>query len=57
MEEMNTQKCYSRREFLKTATVVGAALTVSPALDKVQAAISLARGEKMKEAEKYKLPV
>lgn len=51
MEEMNTQKCYSRREFLKTATAVGAALTVSPALDKVQAAISLARGEKMKEAE------
>lgn len=36
MEEMNTQKCYSRREFLKTATAVGAALTVSPALDKVQ---------------------
>lgn len=52
MEEMNTQKGCSRRGFLKTVTAVGAALTVSPALDKVQAAISLATGEKMKEAEK-----
>ncbi len=35
---MNNDKSISRRGFLKTAAAIGAALTVSPALDKVKAA-------------------
>ena len=38
MEDLNKKEGFSRRGFLKTAVAVGAALAVSPALDKVQAA-------------------
>ena len=38
MEDLNKKEGFSRRGFLKTAAAVGAALAVSPALDKVQAA-------------------
>ena len=34
---MKEKEKFSRRGFLKTAAVMGATLTVSPALDKVQA--------------------
>lgn len=35
---MNEDRSIGRRGFLKTAAAVGAALALSPALDKVQAA-------------------
>lgn len=38
MEDLNKKEGFSRRGFLKTAAAVGAALAVSPALGKVQAA-------------------
>ena len=34
MEDLNKKEGFSRRGFLKTAAAVGAALAVSPALDK-----------------------
>ena len=40
---MKEKEKFSRRGFLKTAAVMGATLTVSPALDKVQAASSTDR--------------
>ncbi len=46
MEELNKKGGCSRRGFLKTAAAVGAALAVSPALEKVQAATRVAAGGK-----------
>ena len=44
MEDMNRQKGFSRRSFLKTAAAVGASLAVSPALENVQAATRAVAG-------------
>ena len=46
MEDLNKKEGFSRRGFLKTAAAVGAALAVTPALDKVQAATRMAAGSK-----------
>ena len=46
MEDLNKKEGFSRRGFLKTAAAVGAALAVSPALGKVQAATHVAAGSK-----------
>ena len=50
MEDLNKKEGFSRRGFLKTAAAVGAALAVSPALDKVQAATRVAAGSKAASA-------
>lgn len=50
MEDLNKKESFSRRGFLKTVATVGAALAVSPALDKVQAATRMATGNKTTSA-------
>ena len=50
MEDLNKKEGFSRRGFLKTAAAVGAALAVSPALDKVQAATRAVTGSKTASA-------
>ena len=46
MEDLNKKEGFSRRGFLKTTVAMGAALAVSPALDKAQAATRVAAGNK-----------
>lgn len=46
MEDSNRKEGLSRRGFLKTAVAAGAALAISPALDKVQAATRAVSGNK-----------
>lgn len=41
---MNEDKSISRRGFLKTAAAIGAALTITPTLNKVQAAEAVLSG-------------
>ena len=50
MEDLNKKEGFSRRGFLKTAAAVEAALAVSPALDKVQAATRAVTGSKTASA-------
>ena len=42
---MNYDKSISRRGFLKTAAAIGAALTITPTLNKVQAAEAVLTGK------------
>ena len=61
MENLNKKEGFSRRGFLKTAAAVGAALAVSPALGKVQAATHVAAGSKgaflPKSGNSWKMPL
>lgn len=57
METMeNKQKGISRRSFLKTAAVVGAALTIQPTINKVKAANATLNGESTSSMKKNGMP-